>query len=286
MSDFVEIWAGLDVERIASEILGPEPERTSAVDFEDAKQCVYEASQAWLEVDLANFDITGVETLYLDEKFKAYLDLEGRVKAEPEYKGYRPYAGRRVIFDWKTTSGSMDAVWADRLLDSWQWRLYANLEPPASLFVYRGIRRPGNLEELQRIKMREIQLEVPGTNGEETREFLEGMLAHRNMLVASDLAVWPRSRPDHCNAYNKACPFTSDCDRYTMPRTKLTETGHLSYSSIKTLQGCPEKYRRLRLLKQEGDDTAVDETEETRFGQAVHRGLAEVYRQAYKIKES
>ena len=286
MSDFVEIWAALDVERIASEILGPNPERTSAVDFEDAKQCVYEASQAWLEVDLANFDITGVETLYLDEKFKAYLDLEGRVKAEPEYKGYKPYANQRVIFDWKTTSGSMDGVWADRLLDSWQWRLYANLNPPASLFVYRGIRRPGNLEELQRIKMRELQIEVPETNAEEAREFLDGMLAYRNMLVASGMKVWPRNRPDYCTEFRRTCFANVECDRYTMPRTQLIETGHLSHSSIKVLLGCPEKYRRLRLMKQEGDDTVVDETDATLFGQAVHRGLAEVYRQAYKIKES
>lgn len=285
MPDFVDIWASLDTERVAAEVLGPEPEKLSTVDFEDAKQCVYEASQAWLEVDLANFHMTGVEKTYQDQRFKAILDLEGTVLEEPDYKGYKSYAGARVIFDWKTTTGGLDAIWADRLIDSWQWRLYANLEPKAALFIYRGIRRPANLDELQRVKMREVVVEVPPTNAAEADEFLGAMLAQRDNLVTSDLQVWPRNRPAYCNVYNKACPFTADCDRYTMPRTKLVETGHLSYSSILTLLGCPEKYRRMRLLRQENDDTVVDETDETRFGSAVHRGLAEVWRQAFKIKE-
>ena len=279
---FPELWSSLDQTRIAAEVYSPD---MNDVDLAEARDCVYQACAAWLERDLATFVITGVEEAYQDDKFKCVFDLRGQLKLEQTHKSFKPYGGERFIIDWKTTNSPLDARWAERLLASWQWRLYAMLPPTPILFMYRGIRRPSNLEEQSKIWLREQILEVPSGNAEESAEFLRLMHAKRDFLVNGGELVWPRNMPTACFAYNRTCPFFEDCNHYTMPRKQLIETGPLSYSSIMLLQGCEEKFRRLRLLRQEGAEDG-EETDSTRFGSAVHRGLAEVYRQAFKLKDT
>jgi len=277
---FPELWESLDQLSIAAEVYGPD---MNDVDLAEARDCVYQACAAWLERDLATFVVTGVEEAYVDGKFKCVFDMRGQLKLDQTHKSFKPYGGEGFILDWKTTAGALDARWAERLIASWQWRLYTMLPPAPALFMYRGIRRPSNLEEQSKIWLRELILEVPAGNPDESGEFLRLMRNKRDFWVDSGELVWPRNMPTGCFAYGQVCAFYEDCNHYTMPRQQLVETGPLSYSSITLLQSCEEKFRRLRLLRQEGEDGG-DETDSTRFGSAVHRGLAEVYRQAFKLK--
>jgi hypothetical protein len=90
------------------------------------------------------------------------------------------------------------------------------------------------------------------------------------------LEVWPRRKPDACNAFGRPCPYYQDCDEYSMQR-KAPGDRQLSYSSVNTLLLCPERQRRDSLsdIREETDSTVV--------GTAFHRGMEEMYRMGREI---
>lgn len=284
---FPDLWASLDSDKIAAAILadGGE-EKLKDYDFQDAKQCVYEAAAEWLEYDLENFVVDRVELGYDDGRFKGILDLEGFVRPDVKDKRLVNYAGKRFVVDWKTSRHQLATEWRKRHRLSWQWKHYARTNSLIELFIFRGIRRPQSVNGP--VETNELPLAMG--NGvaqvirEEAANQLIGIIALRDALVNSGLEVWPMHQPDACIRYGKPCPFTEDCEDMTMPRQCIQDSGPLSYSSMKNLLTCPELFRRLKLLREQGkDDAEFTTSEETVFGLAVHRGLAEVYRQAFNL---
>jgi len=284
---FPDLWATLDEAKIAAAILadGGE-EKLKDYDFLDAKQCVYEAAAEWLEYDRENFVVDGVEKEYNDGRFRGFLDLEGYVRPDVKDKRLVSYAGKRFVLDWKTSKNQLGTEWRKRHRLSWQWKHYCRTNNSIELFLYRGIRRPQVVNGP--VELNELPLALG--NGvaqvirEEAANQLVGILSLRDSLVSSGLEVWPMNQPDACHAYGRDCAFIDDCEEMTMPRQCIQDSGPLSHSSMKTFLRCPELFRRLRLLREQGkDDAEFTGSEETVFGNAVHRGLAEVYRQAFNL---
>jgi hypothetical protein len=63
----------------------------------------------------------------------------------------------------------------------------------------------------------------------------------------------------------------------------------MSYSTINRFMLCPERLRREKLAYLEAKELELegeiepDASDATRFGNAVHRGMESIYRQAYDI---
>lgn len=279
--DFNDFWASLDTASIEAEI-APPGITIADFDYEHAKACIYAAAERWLVWDLENLVVTNVEDrfdgVFGNAPFKAFLDLAGVTKEKPPFKNLQEFGGVLFEVDWKTAQAALDTRWSSRQVGSWQWREYAFLHG-GRLFFYRGIRRPQ--EPGSDPETRELILEVPETNAQEVKEFIEGVAAMRNALVQIGAEVWPRHMPSACNAYGRECPYLADCQNYTMPRQALLAKV-LSYSALDGFLQCPERHRRdiLTDAAESGDNDA------TAFGRAVHRGLAEVWRQAFKLPKS
>jgi len=266
---FDELKERIDFEAVAKAVLGgldkfPEGE------FEDAKRIVWALCENYLARDVREFALEEPEQKLLitglpnqTAPIKGYLDLHGHLRGT--CKPFVAYAGEAFVLDWKTTGGSLDTQWKNRLMDSWQWRIYAHMTG-AAMAIYRGVNR----EE----ETREVIIEVPQTNSAEVREYCEGGLGMRGALVQAGLTVWPRVMKKHsCEAFGRECPFWDDCRDYTMPRQSLPDK-EMSFTQFERFFLCPEFHRRLIL------EPEADGGEESFFGTAVHRGMAEVYRQA------
>ena len=249
-------------------------------DAEDARVLVWNALERWLESDVKDLLITHVEQKVwvpipgAPAAVTGVLDMQGQIRGlEKETK---PFSGGRIIVDWKTTGGKLDTTWKNRLLDSFQWRLYSYFLG-AKLFNYRGISRDG--------ETRNLLIEVPETNDEEVIEYLSGASKMMGGLISSDLEVWPRHMPYACNAYNRECPFYNDCRDYEaipkMPVRFLERFKNgvieLSFTRLERFLLCPEKERRALV------DKDSLETDETNFGSSVHRGLAAAYKQVAEM---
>lgn len=278
MKSFEEVWSGIDQEKVAAAI-NPTAQLKD-YDYEDAKLCVFAACEKWLCRDIDELAPKGIEQKFIfsDSEIttlggvKGYLDLHGTLRGST--KEFAPYRSQKFVLDWKTVNSGLDVKWKDRQLSSWQWKIYAGMSG-AGLFFYRGIRRPNKLG--LDIETREVIIEVPAHNFDETREHLLSVLHSREALGKYD--VWPRNMPEACYDYNRVCPYFEDCDGYTMPRAlvPLTEKP-LSYTRLKTFLQCPERYRRDLLVEDDGDGSPY-----AAFGSAVHAGLAEVYSQVFGL---
>jgi hypothetical protein len=286
--DFETLFAQIDRTAVAHAINTTKGRELGHFEFEDAMACVFSACERWLVRDLEDMKIEGIEEeIFVDglpeqrKPFHGFVDLRGTLTgAAKPYNGEnvakRNFAGTVIIADWKTTDKAVDTVWKERLRKSWQWKLYA-LATGAAIFSYRGISRAVK-DATGRRDTNELILEVPESNGVEAREFLTGAFVQRAAYVDAGLVVWPRNRPGSCKAFGRDCPFEVACEEYSMPRIAPGDR-QLSYSSISDLMLCPEKHRRKSLNPDERE-----ETDSTIFGQAVHRGLEEVYRQAKEIQ--
>ena len=236
-------------------------------DYEDARSMVWRAAEKWLPKDLESLTLLGVEESFefsvIGPRFRqgvhGYYDLRGSTK-DPEFDSV---VG--IIVDWKTSRNTLDGLWRSRLIDSFQWRIYARASGSV-LVAYRGLNRKGEVKELI--------LRVPESNTQEVEEQVIGLGSMRAALVDQELPVWPRNSPNACFAYNEQCPYYADCQGNSMPRVRL-DHAPLSYSQMNSLMLCPERTRRGIIADREG------KPEESLFGNAVHRGLAELWRQAF-----
>ncbi len=269
------ILAEIDLEKVAKAILTDKngEEITLALfDFEDAKRLVWLAAEKWLPRDLFEIKLGGLEAKqemaipYQRLPAKGFLDVAGTTRGliDP----FKPFAGKPVIIDWKTTKNDLKNAtdWKRRLLDSNQWVCYSSMYK-ASVFIYRGLSRNGSTAELI--------IKVPENTERRSIEYISGVGVQVNALRDNGFTVFPMNQPFACNAYGRVCPYKKDCEEYTMPRQALSEDKQLSYSFMNTFLLCPERARR-ESLQEEGNGS-----DETIFGQCVHSGVAELWKQAY-----
>ncbi len=244
---------------LSPEILGvmfPEGNTLPDWDREDAVAMVEHAVETWLEGDLKKYDLTVIETDYANTSYHGIVDLLFCNKETQHFE----------VVDWKTSKNTLDATWRQRLVDSFQWRMYAELTGSRRV-IYRGVNR--------KLETKFIDIEVPPDNATTVYRQIFGVELMRQAV--ENTAVWPLNTQS-CFAFGRQCPYYLDCQGDTMPRAIVPLTS-LSYSQMSDFLLCPERCRRRRLEPQ-GES---DDSQETGIGKAVHRGLAEIYRQAFTL---
>lgn len=245
--------------KIVIETQGEGKPRLADWDVEDAVRMCKGAYERWGEKDVKECkELVSLETEFscaiaTDVSFHGVIDL-----------GYKNNNDEIIIIDWKTSRSTLDINWQQRLIDSFQWRMYA-AATNAKRVTYRGINRKSPVE------FRDCVIEVPESTPAEVYGQIAGIYAMRSSLVSAQLPVWPRNSPRACFAYGDRCVHLKDCQGYSMPRG-IPNLHEISYSQMDEFLLCPEKYRRTQ-----GDEK--DKDEETLFGTIVHRGLAEVWQQ-------
>jgi hypothetical protein len=277
-----DLLANLDMEKVAEKIWF---DGMRDYDFQDAKECTWNAAMKWLHRDVVEFDITNVEVLREADiagfPIKGYIDVRGMLRGK--IPALSKWADKPFVLDWKTSKNKLSTAWKNRLVDSLQWKLYCLLEPEyPGLIIYRGISRQGDV--------REVIIEPPAKEHMVAEvEAIVGPVSHFIQHL-KESEVWPRNMPASCHAFGYECPFYNDCEDNEMP-PRAIDVEHLSYSSLTRFLLCPERLRREKLVYLEALEAEVegeiepDGTDATRFGNAVHRGLEELYKQAYGLVE-
>lgn len=273
-----QLLAQLDLDKVTQAILTRDDGEAQLADFdiEDASGLVRMAAEKWLLRDLGEFTVTDIEqekSMWVPtdkEPFCYVVDLAGTLVGLTS--PFSNYPNATFVCDWKTTKNQLSTEWKNRLLKSWQWRLYA-AGTGAKLFIYRGLSRQEETKE--------VIIEVPKENDREVAQFLASLGSTINSLRQGGYTVWPRSMPYSCGAYGRECEFLKDCQEYNMPRGIPYK--RLSYSYIEKYLLCPEKARRYALIDAEGGPR--ESSEESNFGSSVHRGLAELWRQAFNANQ-
>lgn len=264
-----DILMSLDLEKVQDEINAVEAGQPPMPDYErqDVRELVLIAAERWLEQDLEEFQMTAVEEPFnIGSTFRGILDIRGRHRGA--LSAYKAFKGTEGIIDWKTTKGALDADWAARYKYSWQWKLYAAAFPDARLFHYRGISRSG--------ATREVVIEIPDGVIAEAELYLAQIAGMRENLRCT--APWPRKMPSSCKAYGRQCDFWDQCSENLVIPGEIDYSKPLSYSGAETFLLCPEKHRLTQIAGYGEDDETLA------FGKAFHRGVAEVYSQAFKIQ--
>ncbi len=270
--DLPRIMLQIDRNKVSEQILAIEEGDKPLVewDYDDCQRLVYIAAEKWLPRDLAEFTMDGVEIKFEEgreewpRRLKGFIDVAGTVKGNIE--PFKQFAGKKYIIDWKTSKNTLGTDWRNRLVDSNQWMLYSEIYK-ASVFLYRGLSRNGTTAE--------VIIQVPQSNESEVIQLVK--MVGKQVDVIKDELVWPRNKPFACNAFGRECPYYTECMDYSMPRGLLPEDKALSHSFINTFQLCNERARREATAEQVGG------SDETAFGKAVHRGLAELWKQAYEV---
>jgi len=270
---FIE--AGIDWDRVSAAVgdLSEQGSRSYSFEQTDAREIVYLTAQRWLPLDLLNLKVSHVEQEHDDALVpefpgllqKSIIDIEGELLGFST--AFKPYAGQKFIIDWKTSGGGLDTKWSNDLKDSWQWRIYA-AQRDVQVILYRG---------LSRTKVfREVPIVVPFGNTALVHMHLKGIYSQIDAL--KDFPMWPKHRPSACFSYGMDCEYSGPCGEEEGPFGGIDFTRPISYSGSERFLSCPEKFRRSRLAGAERGGS-----EATEFGSAVHRGMAEIYRQVYKL---
>jgi len=275
--EFEAVWPLIDQTKVEEALWSPKRDGRKPTYSLDEVNNIYEmlenACRHWLPRDLVELKIEEVEGLYQDEiGIKGYIDVLGTMNGT--IKPFDAYKNKRIIIDWKTRDGELDQRWRDRLIDSWQWKIYASLTG-ASVISYRGVSSRCYDDGCA---TKEILLGVHDTCVKETFDYIRGVQLQRQALVNVGMDIWPRNMPDACFKYSYECPFKYDCDHYTMPRYVPKSDREMSYTSLGQFQRCPEFARRMENAPE------ADDTDTSNKGDAFHKCIAEVYRQASKIK--
>lgn len=262
-----DIILALDLGKVNAEIDAIESNQPPMPDYDrqDVRELVLVAAERWLPTDLVEWKLEAVEEPFEIQGFRGITDLRGRHNGL--FSAFAGHVGSQFIGDWKTTKGALDADWAARYKYSWQWKLYALSAPAAKLFTYRGISRSGDT--------REIIIEIPPGVHAEAQQYLDQVKAMRGALT--DEVPWPRKMPGSCKAYGRECDFIEHCRENRVAEGSIDFSKPMSYSGTETFLLCPEKHR-LTQIAGYGDDDEV-----LAFGKAFHRGIAEVYRQAFGL---
>lgn len=268
-----DILQDIDFDRVANIISSVK--NLKDYNFREAKELVVLAAETWLPRDLMEFELEAdsFEQKYEEDGKKGYIDLRGKLKGY--CTGFSKYKGHDFSLDWKTLSKNPDTDWKNRLVDSFQWRMY-DLFKPASIFIYRGVSRNGTT--------REVPIVVPENAKTEAAVQIYGCTSQIQSYIDTGLNVWPKNMPFACHAYARECPRYNECSTYTMPLQAIKELPTVSYSLTKQLLLCPERARR-DILDKQAEVARDDETDESLLGQAFHLGVAELWRQAFNLPE-
>lgn len=248
-------------EKVYSEVARTDDDRLIPdFDYEDAKQLVHILADRFVIRDLETLRPKSVETRFEGPLATGVADLQGDGWA----------------VDWKIrVTGDVDSDWQGKQLESWQWRITAYALDLKS-FIYRGVSRITG-------KVREITIDVPFDNAARTEQFLKQLVAQRDQLIVSGAVPWPQNRPWRCKNSYKVCAYYQECVSGREPVIPLSSISRgFSYSAATAFLDCQEIGRRYYLNQQ--DKKRPEGTEETSFGSACHRGIAEVYRQVLEEK--
>lgn len=258
-------WSSISAEMDAFAATKPE---TPSFEIETARKCVFTALERWLAEDLANCRIEAVEEPFEDAFKRGVCDVILRVNSDPEDAVYKPHANQLQVIDWKSSKNTLGSDWRDRYIYSWQGPTYVDgvarkysLTP--TLFQYRGISRS--------YETKPVLLEVTDPAPSVEVQY-GGLRIMRDALISAGLSVWPKNMPSGCKAYGGLCSYFEECTQNKEPRYVPVEK-IFSFSGASTFLLCPEKYRRNLV------DGSQD-SEESIFGNLVHVGLAEAYKQA------
>lgn len=237
-------------------------------ELETARKCVFHALERWLAEDLDNCTIEAVEEPFEDVFKRGVVDVILRIKPDPTDAVYQPHANQLQVLDWKTTKNTLGSDWRDRYIYSWQGPTYVDgiarkysLTP--TLFQYRGISRSFDVKPV----LLEVSNPAPSVEAQ-----YGGLRVMRDALISAGLSVWPKNMPFGCKAYGGECAYFHDCTHDKEPRY-VPEAKIFSFSGASTFLLCPEKYRRNMV-------NGSQDSEESIFGNLVHVGLAEAYKQA------
>lgn len=258
------IFKELDHNKIVEEI--EKDDNLDSSTFTDIKSCVWILGFKYVERDYEELEIIAVEREFNDPLCAGTIDLIGRI-VKPIFLPSTSL-GKTIIFDWKTTGKQdLDTIWKNYYIPSWQWKIYSAFNN-AQLFEYRGISKSSG-------ETKEILLDVPKNNAYNVNQYLTQLEGMKVGLYNE--YPWPQHMPYACTAYGKECQFYKDC------LDQNYEDGQpdnlpFHYTSSETFLLCPEKFRREQLLEQKNGRDKIG-SEETRFGSAVHRGMAEIYKQ-------
>lgn len=216
---------------------------------------------------------------------------------------------RTVIIDWKTTGNVDRPNYADEVRNENQTSFYLSYGGD-DLVSRTGLPEPSYLEYRcvdekphYRTKKGEEYEAAPGhvlvfqeLNGPgRAQEAMAQVEAVDEQYISQlGLPVWVRNKPKACFTGGWAdkgptCAFFEDCRNMTMPTgtglltpEELFDKRPRSKSSIKDFVDCPERFRRLRLLK---EGALVQKPLPILKGEAFHAGIAEIYRQAWELKK-
>lgn len=251
-----------EMEKFAAEKVG-----VHHSELEQARKCVFTGLERWLAEDLANCRVVGIEFAFENVFARGISDILLQVLSAPEDAVFEPFANQYKGVDWKTSRNTLSSDWRDRHLYSWQGPTYCHgigikYQLTPRLFEYRGISRS--------LETKPVLLEINDPAPSVEVQY-GGLRIMRDALIDSKLPIWPKNMPSACGAYGRECEYWEDCTEGTEPVYEI-ERKPFSYSGASTFMQCPERYRR-NLVAGSSD------SEETIFGNLVHVGLAEAYRQ-------
>lgn len=261
-------------------------------EYQDIVTRILHAADIFLEKDLVESKALIVEHNF-DNVVRGIFDI---VKVSHEDK--------TVIIDWKTTTDVKRPNFADETRNEFQTSFYLSFGGE-ELVTKLGFEAPAYLEyrcidekEQWRTKNGEQylaapanvlvfqELNHPGRFADATAQ-LNAVHAQYDSQV-SLIGPWARNRPRACfKGWEKGpqCPFFDDCSNMTMPLlTEEHDVNHYprSKSAIKDFIECPEKFRRLRVLKEIEN---IQKPLPVLRGEAFHEGIADLYQQAWDLKE-
>lgn len=259
----------LDPEPIKQAILS---EKVTDFYADEALRLTEDALQTYAETDAKSERIVTVE-----QKFEESLDfwpykfewVADKISVNPSLI---------IVDDWKTTKKPLgkkyDAdQWAQRLDDSWQWRLYIyflkrRFPKHNFRFRYRGISvdRDSPCRELV------ISSESSYFNAQiaKVETYLRLQAKAIEGWISEDR--WPEYRSSGCFAYGRECPEIVVCST-TGNEKGLVQIDHLSHSFLEKVVTCPERARMGKLKERQDEDKSLT------LGKAVHAALAVAYLQ-------
>lgn len=277
----LDLGTHLDFEKVYEAMKNGRP--ILAFEFDSAIECVVTLTNKFLAADLQRKEIQSIEVEYL---------LEGD-SAMPGHHGFMDLVvllnvtGGYTIVDWKTT-GTLDAAWVDRHKWSWQGPLYVaafretrklDWDIPVDV-EFRGITR-GKSDGAHGTKT--LVIDISKQRLDATVHQYKGVRKQiLHQIETEPQGPWPMRMPDACFAYNRTCPYLIRCSQGTQ-KLGTPQFTTLSYSSMNSFGACNEKWRQERLDRDQSVDTG--NSPEAEYGNTVHRGMAEIYRQVREAPE-
>lgn len=256
-------------------------------EYDTVSSIIMRAVDGFLADDLLAWDDCRVELTAEDGDFSWTFDLVLLRKTSG--------VSEAKIIDWKTTTAtSFQPNYAAEHEHSWQTFMYFGFGAPwleenygASTWEmqYRALSPTAT-----KIITVPVDAELQRVYRVNSQKQLEGVAAMYSALVASRSPSWPRTLPFPCHKGSRAgatCPFWYDCTHDSAPLVAITDTQvitgkPLRRSHVNQFLECPERYRRAVVL----GDRLGSSNYDMDIGQATTAGLAEIWSQAFRLKNS